>query len=660
MSKINILGIIKNIKSKSNIYTPIVEAVVNSIDAIKNEQDGKIDIIIFRENMIEFDIAKPYIKDIEIIDNGVGFDKTNRESFDTYLSNSKHDIGGKGFGRFMYLKYFNDVKIESQYKDENENYFFRKFRFGKKDEIIVDEIEGVSDIKQTGTKVILENILDKTQLEKGLDTIARKLVEKLLVFFVNDSFKTPLITLKESDNSESYILNDYINDTNSISKVGEKTFPIKSTLDDIKYEFQIKVYKIYYSSLTSRICLTAHNREVTETTLQTFIPEFQDEFYDIKNSTKRNYIIKAYVLGKYLNDNVSLERESFDFGKDVGDKYYALTQFDIEKESASIVKSFFEEDVKTRFEKKKERVRSYVNTQAPWHKTYLKDFDISDLPMTLSDERIEIEFQKFKFQKEQRIRIEVKEIFADDEAIVDEKLQRIFSIISNNGKNDLAHYVCNRKLIIDTFDELRKRRELDNKAHLEAELHNLIFPMGETSETIDYECHNLWLLDERLVFSQFIASDKIISKTEKKEPDLIIVEEEIRFYRNGENITSSPLTIFEFKRPKRTNYPDDENPIMQACRYADKIRKGKYEMPDGLEPIKVSDETPVYIYIVCDLCDKIHEFAKGFSLTLSSDGEGYFGYSGGFMAYIEIMSYRKVIYDAKMRNKIFFKKLGIE
>ncbi len=43
MSKINILGIIDNIKSKTNIFTPIIEAVVNSIDAIRNN-NGKIEI----------------------------------------------------------------------------------------------------------------------------------------------------------------------------------------------------------------------------------------------------------------------------------------------------------------------------------------------------------------------------------------------------------------------------------------------------------------------------------------------------------------------------------------------------------------------------------------------------------------------------------------
>ena len=46
MSKINILGIVKNIKSKSNVYTPIVEAVVNSIEAIGGKPNGKIEIVV--------------------------------------------------------------------------------------------------------------------------------------------------------------------------------------------------------------------------------------------------------------------------------------------------------------------------------------------------------------------------------------------------------------------------------------------------------------------------------------------------------------------------------------------------------------------------------------------------------------------------------------
>lgn len=659
MSKINILGIVKNIKSKSNVYTPIVEAVVNSIEAIGNNPNGKIEIVVYRETEFELDNAKPYITSIEVIDNGVGFTQENTDSFDTYLSETKLNTGGKGFGRFMYLKYFNDAIIKSQYK-EDQNYRFRNFRFGKHDEIIVDKEEGEATDNYTGTKLILQNIIDKEQLDKSLEVIARKLVEKLLVFFVDTSFNVPQIILRECDNTGSIVLNDYINDNNSISKVGEQPILIKSTTSNFKFSFTVIIYKIYFSPLSSKVVLTAHNREVTETTLQTYIPEFQEEFFDLINNVKKNYIIKSYVLGEYLNSSVSLERESFDFAKDIGDILYPLGQAEIEKEVANVVKSFFTEDVTSRFEKKIEKVKNYVNKQAPWHRIYLNDFDFTNLPTNLSDEKIEIEFQKLKFKKEQETRIEIKEIIANKENPTDEKFQQIISRVSQNGKNDLTHYVCNRKLIVDTFDELRKRREIDYKAHLEAELHDLIFPRGQTTETLDYEDHNLWLLDERLVFSQYVASDKIISKSETTEPDLIVFKEEICIYRHGENITTSPLSIFEFKRPKRKNYPDDENPIMQACRYADKIRAGKHEMPKGLEPIKISNETPVYIYVVCDLVDKIHEFAKGFSLTISPDGEGYFGFSSGFNAYIEVISYRKLIEDAKMRNKIFFKKLGIE
>jgi hypothetical protein len=576
------------------------------------------------------------------------------------LSTTKIDIGGKGFGRFMYLKYFNEAKIKSQYV-ENDVRKFRNFRFGKNDEIIVDEETGEAKDKNTGTRLLLENIIDREQLDKGLDVIARKLVEKLLVFFVDTNFNIPQIILREQDNSEKIVLNNYINDNNAISKIGERKISVKSNVDSLEYLFLVKVYKIYYSTQASKICLTAHNREVTETTLHTYVPEFQDDFFDEINDMPKNYIIKSYVLGEYLNTNVSLERESFDFPKEAtAIEFYPLSQSDIEKEVANVIKSFFKEDVKLRFEKKTETVRNYVNSKAPWHKIYLNDFDFTNLPINLNDEKIELEFQKFKFKKEQETRIEIKEIIENEENTTKEQIQQIFSRVSQNGKNDLAHYVCNRKLIVDTFDNLRKRRESDNKAHLESELHNLIYPMGQTSETLNYENHNLWLLDERLVFSQYVASDKIISKSETKEPDLIVFNEEICIYRNGENITTSPLTIFEFKRPKRTNYPDEENPIMQACRYAEKIREGKYEMPEGLEQIKVSKETPVYIYVVCDLVDKIHEFAKGFSLTISPDSEGYFGFSSGFNAYIEVMSYRKLIDDAKMRNKIFFKKLGIE
>lgn len=77
--------------------------------------------------------------------------------------------------------------------------------------------------------------------------------------------------------------------------------------------------------------------------------------------------------------------------------------------------------------------------------------------------------------------------------------------------------------MLKLLQQLLRRRD-DGKAELEKELHNLIFPMGGDSSTTDYSEHNLWLLDERLVFSEYIASDrKISTKTAPTEPDIVIL-----------------------------------------------------------------------------------------------------------------------------------------
>lgn len=78
----------------------------------------------------------------------------------------------------------------------------------------------------------------------------------------------------------------------------------------------------------------------------------------------------------------------------------------------------------------------------------------------------------------------------------------------------------------------------------------ICFSDEKNDRDIDYEDHNLWLLDERLVFSHYIASDKVISKDIHKEPDIAVFYNEKMFFRNGENVITSPITIVEFKRPK--------------------------------------------------------------------------------------------------------------
>ncbi|WP_218146491.1 hypothetical protein [Parapedobacter indicus] len=205
-----------------------------------------------------------------------------------------------------------------------------------------------------------------------------------------------------------------------------------------------------------------------------------------------------------------------------------------------------------------------------------------------------------------------------------------------------------------------ERRD-DGKAELERYIHHLIFPMGNDSQKVNYEDHNLWLLDERLVFSEYIASDRKISakKDALGEPDLIVFDQKASF-RNGDNDFSNPLTIFEFKRPKRKDYSEADDPILQLGKYLKDIRAGKYEMPNGTEPIKINEYTPVYGYVIADLTERMREFADKHQLTISADNDSYFGFHRGYDMYIEVISFRKLLRDAILRNKIFFKKLLLE
>ena len=52
-----------------------------------------------------------------MIDNGSGFNDANYESFQIMDTQYKQDLGGKGLGRFSWLKAFDQVEIDSHYRD---------------------------------------------------------------------------------------------------------------------------------------------------------------------------------------------------------------------------------------------------------------------------------------------------------------------------------------------------------------------------------------------------------------------------------------------------------------------------------------------------------------------------------------------------------------
>ena len=137
---VNLKGRIKNFSLPENkSLMPLFEAVVNSLQAIEERKKnasfyGKIYIKIDREETISDEILG-CIEDITIIDNGIGFNESNFDSFMESDSEYKEKLGGKGVGRFSWLKAFEKVNVHSNYEDEGE-YRYRDFDFSLNSDII--------------------------------------------------------------------------------------------------------------------------------------------------------------------------------------------------------------------------------------------------------------------------------------------------------------------------------------------------------------------------------------------------------------------------------------------------------------------------------------------------------------------------------------------
>lgn len=644
-----------------NRYTPIIEAIFNSLRAIKEakKDDGEIIIDVLREGTESTDeLVLNQIIGFEIFDNGIGITNENRDAFDTIFTNKNIADGGKGFGRLMYLKFFDTVRIESVYR-ENDKFRYRNFNVGRYYDLIEAIEEGDIDKQTTYTKVFLKSC--KREYEKNLEVIARKILEQLLTIFITNKESVPKIILKDAHYNKNILLNDYYDNNDEIIKIESTPVIIPTDLSNNEQmkRFQIHIFKNYFSQDLNKLFLVADDRTVTENSLKEYIPEFDDKFIDVKDDTSKSFVLKAYLTGEYLDKNVTHDRDKFNFDKTESSEFYPYSKFELEKYISEYLRNIYSEEIYNRSSKKRERINEYISNEAPWYKKYSSDLNLDKLGLMPSNEEIEQQLHQLAYQDEVRAKQSAKEILESDNIGFNERVEQIVSSLTDLNKNELAKYVVVRKQILKLFEDA-VRRNRDGSVEDEKVFHNIVFPMNNDITQVKYNDHNLWLLDERLVFSEFVASDRKINKSkEGKEPDLIIFNKRNTF-RVGSNQASNPLTIFEFKKPKRTGYSEKENPIDQIYKYAELIRKGKYETPDGLEELKVEDNTPIYGIIICDIVDKIKGFAKGASLTISPDKEGFYGFHPGYGIYYEIISYSKLLKDATQRNKIFFKKLGID
>src|ERR1700746_1494114 len=107
---------------------PLFEAVINSVQAISDVRPkitGSIRIDIERENTL-FDEDHPPIIGFRVKDDGIGLNDDNFASFNTAFTPHRLSIGGKGLGRFTWLKAFDRVEITSIFREDHQAGLLRR------------------------------------------------------------------------------------------------------------------------------------------------------------------------------------------------------------------------------------------------------------------------------------------------------------------------------------------------------------------------------------------------------------------------------------------------------------------------------------------------------------------------------------------------------
>ena len=239
------------------------------------------------------------------------------------------------------------------------------------------------------------------------------------------------------------------------------------------------------------------------------------------------------------------------------------------------------------------------------------------------------------------------------------------SEISDLKQSALAEYVSHRKVILDLLQKAMKLQPNDKYVKEEV-IHKLIMPMRKTSDEVSCDANNLWLINERLVFHNYLASDKkfeempIVENGDDDRPDLIMLQayDNPLLTSDSDKLPLATITVIELKRPMRNDMSEDDNPIVQSLRYLEKLRKGNCKTKDG-RPIPESENIPGFCYIIADITDTLKEQCNLYQLTATADKMGFFGYMKNYNTYMEVIYFDQLYNGAVERNKAFFDKLGL-
>ncbi|WP_245288594.1 hypothetical protein [Bartonella henselae] len=530
--KTNLSGRVRNTHlPKTHALLPLFEAVVNSIHSI--EEIGSdfsssyiiISIIRSEQTLLPLEstekLNKTQIIGFKVIDNGTGFNKHNFQSFETLDSDYKVEKGCHGIGRLLWLKAFDNIKIRSIYETDK-GLKGREFSFNASAGIKALNNFQVNCTKRE-TVVELKDLKKdyKNNIPKTLQSIANALLEHCLWFFARNG-GCPFITIE--DGSEKILLSDLYKQciheavSNEEIEIGDYNFSI----------MHIKFRNLPLDNHTLSFC--AGNRVITEKVLSQNIPGMHAKLRDDIGE----FIYSCYVSSPFLDERVRSERIGFDIEENTEGLFEEIEiSFDmIQKAIFPKIQKHLDKELKQNIQNSKKIIEKFVAEKAPRYRTVLKHLTENDYiaSPSSSDQTLEILLHKHLTKLEEKALKEGHDILqAEQNENCEEYLNKVSAYVetvNDLNRSDLIGYLCHRKVILDLLENALKKS--DKGYAKENVIHKLIMPMKCDSNDISMDNCNLWLIDEKLVFHDYLASDislkamPITGAIEDKRPDICV------------------------------------------------------------------------------------------------------------------------------------------
>lgn len=593
-------------------------------------------------------------------DNGRGLDEKNWEAFTTTDTDNKIQIGGKGVGRLMWLDCFENISVRSDFVDNDGKLQRRSFlfRLALEDQIENHKVEAASDASDTSFFVKFTGVRDNGYYKRFPgrgDYVFQHLTSHFLPTFIGG--RCPQISVTVGDDTRQY--------PGAISEIVHKKLSETPQPTDEYGELTLTLMecdKVASADLKGKhfVHFIAHDRTVHS---QKIDGKLGLDYFGEDNDR----VFHAILTGPFLDENVNQERTAFVFED-------AIIERIINEVCTPYIDEFLATPLAKLSKEQRGKIEQITQTYPSVSFGGIDELQGRVPSGELKEDAIYGHLARERFRRDERQAEKIRGVLSrlkGDDLDVDtfaNAIQDASKAIEDAEQRSLAEYIVRRKVVLDFIDLLlEKVRDdtRDSSFQREDVLHSFICPLrvktvdGSGSKVEAAASHDLWIVDERMTFAQYFSSDVEFSKLSEayesdERPDVLIFD-----YVHGLRQKEDPskVLLVEFKRPGRSNYPDNENPQFQVQRYIQQLQSGKLSDVRG-RPITLNEETIFYCFIVADNVGKMVDWTYHWQRT--ADGRGrVLRPDDGFRGSIELITWDALIDDARARNQAFFDKAGI-